>query len=264
MVWLLPGFLSTRIQRVALRRRHTQGASDCDRTFHGLRWSAARGWRAGAADGQQSHTGRARHKPSRRVAALTDIGVERMGDAADLLSDPRVLRLENLDTDLAPPAEALVGDRACRPRRRRQQLPAVLWPQRPAPCGDRPGDAPGRAAARDLRLAPPMFHQRGRAERRVQRAAGVHRPGRRGRADKPDLCRPDQPCAPGRRRAAIRAAACRARRAGASIFRRCATRSARARVALPDDEPVDAHRRRVRRRRVGCRVRGLRPRPTPG
>ena len=46
---------------------------------------------------------------SRRVAVLTDIGVERMGDAADLLSDPRVLRLENLDTDLPPPPEALVA-----------------------------------------------------------------------------------------------------------------------------------------------------------
>ncbi|MES2956917.1 MAG: pyridoxal phosphate-dependent aminotransferase [Pseudomonadota bacterium] len=32
-----------------------------------------------------------------------------MGDAADLLSDPRVLRLENLDTDLAPPAQALAA-----------------------------------------------------------------------------------------------------------------------------------------------------------
>jgi len=47
--------------------------------------------------------------PSERVAVLTDIGVERMGDAADLLSDPRVLRLENLDTDLSPPPEALVA-----------------------------------------------------------------------------------------------------------------------------------------------------------
>ena len=44
---------------------------------------------------------------SRRVMDLTDIGVERMGEKADLLADPRVLRLENLDTDLAPPAVAL-------------------------------------------------------------------------------------------------------------------------------------------------------------
>lgn len=48
-------------------------------------------------------------RPSSRVAALTDIGVERIGDAADLLSDARVLRLENLDTDLAPPAPAMAA-----------------------------------------------------------------------------------------------------------------------------------------------------------
>jgi aspartate/methionine/tyrosine aminotransferase len=38
---------------------------------------------------------------------MTPIGVERMGDAADALRDPRVLRLENLDTDLLPPPAAL-------------------------------------------------------------------------------------------------------------------------------------------------------------
>ncbi len=42
-----------------------------------------------------------------RTAAMTAIGVERMGDAADTLRDPRVLRLENLDTDLLPPPVAL-------------------------------------------------------------------------------------------------------------------------------------------------------------
>ena len=44
---------------------------------------------------------------ARRTATMTPIGVERMGDAADALRDARVLRLENLDTDLLPPAEAL-------------------------------------------------------------------------------------------------------------------------------------------------------------
>jgi N-succinyldiaminopimelate aminotransferase len=54
-------------------------------------------------------------RSSRRVMELTDIGVERMGEKADLLVDPRVLRLENLDTDLAPPAVALVAtERAVR------------------------------------------------------------------------------------------------------------------------------------------------------
>lgn len=45
--------------------------------------------------------------PARRTALMTPIGVERMGDAADALRDPRVLRLENLDTDLLPPPSAL-------------------------------------------------------------------------------------------------------------------------------------------------------------
>jgi len=38
---------------------------------------------------------------------MTAIGVERMGDAADALRNPHVLRLENLDTDLLPPLPAL-------------------------------------------------------------------------------------------------------------------------------------------------------------
>jgi aspartate/methionine/tyrosine aminotransferase len=38
---------------------------------------------------------------------MTPIGVERMGDAADALRGRDVLRLENLDTDLLPPAAAL-------------------------------------------------------------------------------------------------------------------------------------------------------------
>jgi len=44
---------------------------------------------------------------ARRTALMTPIGVERMGDAADGLRNPHVLRLENLDTDLLPPLPAL-------------------------------------------------------------------------------------------------------------------------------------------------------------
>jgi aspartate/methionine/tyrosine aminotransferase len=51
-------------------------------------------------------------RPGTRTASLTPIGVERMGDAADALRDPSVLRLENLDTDLAPPREARDATRA--------------------------------------------------------------------------------------------------------------------------------------------------------
>ncbi len=42
-----------------------------------------------------------------RLEHITKIGVEQMGDLADSLEDPAVLRLENLDTDLRPPASAL-------------------------------------------------------------------------------------------------------------------------------------------------------------
>jgi aspartate/methionine/tyrosine aminotransferase len=42
-----------------------------------------------------------------RLAHITKIGVEQMGDLADRLQDPDVLRLENLDTDLRPPQGAL-------------------------------------------------------------------------------------------------------------------------------------------------------------
>jgi aspartate/methionine/tyrosine aminotransferase len=42
-----------------------------------------------------------------RLEHITKIGVEQMGDLADSLADPNVLRLENLDTDLRPPTSAL-------------------------------------------------------------------------------------------------------------------------------------------------------------
>jgi len=42
-----------------------------------------------------------------RLDHITKIGVEEMGALADSLDDPGVLRLENLDTDLRPPASAV-------------------------------------------------------------------------------------------------------------------------------------------------------------
>ena len=42
-----------------------------------------------------------------RLEKITKIGVEKMGDLADSLHDPNVLRLENLDTDLRPPRSAM-------------------------------------------------------------------------------------------------------------------------------------------------------------
>ena len=51
----------------------------------------------------------------RRVQRLKDmppIGVDAMGDAADAANDPAILRLENLDTDLRPPAAAIAATKA--------------------------------------------------------------------------------------------------------------------------------------------------------
>ena len=42
-----------------------------------------------------------------RLRHISKIGVEQMGDLADSLQDPDVLRLENLDTDIPPPASAI-------------------------------------------------------------------------------------------------------------------------------------------------------------
>jgi aspartate/methionine/tyrosine aminotransferase len=42
-----------------------------------------------------------------RLTYITQIGVEQMGDLADSLRDPKMLRLENLDTDLRPPQSAI-------------------------------------------------------------------------------------------------------------------------------------------------------------
>lgn len=46
-----------------------------------------------------------------RLKHITRIGVEQMGDLADSLDDPEVLRLENLDTNILPPASAVAFTR---------------------------------------------------------------------------------------------------------------------------------------------------------
>ncbi len=46
-----------------------------------------------------------------RLEHITRIGVEQMGDLADSLDDPDVLRLENLDTNIPPPASAVAFTR---------------------------------------------------------------------------------------------------------------------------------------------------------
>ena len=47
-----------------------------------------------------------------RLRQIPGIGVDRVGDAADRAADPDMLRLENLDTDLRPPAVAVEVTRA--------------------------------------------------------------------------------------------------------------------------------------------------------
>ncbi|MFG2007075.1 pyridoxal phosphate-dependent aminotransferase [Spirillospora sp. NPDC048911] len=47
-----------------------------------------------------------------RLRDIPGIGVDKVGDAADAAHDPELLRLENLDTDLRPPAAALEVTRA--------------------------------------------------------------------------------------------------------------------------------------------------------
>ncbi|MBB5776010.1 pyridoxal phosphate-dependent aminotransferase [Nonomuraea jabiensis] len=47
-----------------------------------------------------------------RLREIPGIGVDAVGDAADAVGDPEFLRLENLDTDLRPPAVALAATRA--------------------------------------------------------------------------------------------------------------------------------------------------------
>ncbi|MBS3902863.1 MAG: pyridoxal phosphate-dependent aminotransferase [Anaplasmataceae bacterium] len=48
-----------------------------------------------------------RHLRASRLAKVPGIGVDRMGNAADASHDPDMLRLENLDTDIAPPDVAI-------------------------------------------------------------------------------------------------------------------------------------------------------------
>ncbi len=48
-----------------------------------------------------------KHTRVSRLKQVPGIGVDRMGNAADLAHNPKILRLENLDTDIAPPPIAI-------------------------------------------------------------------------------------------------------------------------------------------------------------
>ena len=62
-----------------------------------------------------------------RLTHITKIGVEQMGDLADRLNDPEVLRLENLDTDLRPPQSALDFTKRAVEDDNANSYPTVLW-----------------------------------------------------------------------------------------------------------------------------------------
>lgn len=69
-----------------------------------------------------------------RLQEIPGIGVDRVGDAADAEGDPEILRLENLDTDLRPPAVAIeVTHRAVEDDDANSYLPFQgSWPLREA------------------------------------------------------------------------------------------------------------------------------------
>jgi len=50
--------------------------------------------------------------PVSRLQDIPGIGVDQMGNAADAAHDPEILRLENMDTNLAPPPQAVEATRA--------------------------------------------------------------------------------------------------------------------------------------------------------
>jgi aspartate/methionine/tyrosine aminotransferase len=49
--------------------------------------------------------------PASRLEHVPPIGVDRVGNAADALRDPDILRLENMDTDIPPPRGAVLATR---------------------------------------------------------------------------------------------------------------------------------------------------------
>ena len=126
---------------------------------------------------------------SRGLRDIPGIGVDKVGDAADAAHDPRFLRLENLDTDLRPPAGRARGHPPGRRRRQRQQLPPVPGPSGPAGggCGARQRDL-----GNELRPGDELRQRRRRAQRHPQRPAGDGGAGRRGRHHRPDLRRARQ------------------------------------------------------------------------
>src|SRR4029450_8062953 len=122
----------------------------------------------------------------RRLEGIPGFHTDRVAAAAG--DDPDVLRLENLDTDIPPPAEAMEATRAAI-----GEDEANSW--LPVTGRDDLKDAVGAVIA-PRRPAPDRAHVR-RRRRDGRRALLPHRSRRRGRAHRPDLCRDAQPGATG-------------------------------------------------------------------
>ena len=161
-----------------------------------------------------------------RLGDIPGFNIDRVAAAAG--DDPDVLRLENLDTDIPPPAAAIEATRAAI-----GEDEANSW----LPFTGR-DDLKEAVAAYIERRGGPRYDgrreivdhlRRGRGDAR--RALLPHRSGRRGRPHRPDLRGHAQPRPAGRRRAAARAAPRRRRRVAARPRRAARPRSATARAS---------------------------------
>ena len=167
-----------------------------------------------------------------------------------------LLRLENLDVDIAPDAAAIERTRrAASEDADNSYLPFVGQTQtcvtpRRATCRAPPA-SPTAASATSSSAA-------GGLSGILNVLLGDDRSRRRGDRHRPDLCRADQPRAAGRRRAALRAVSLPSRRGMAARSRCAAPRDRREDARDAADVAVDAERRLPRRAGLAGRRRAVR------
>ena len=174
------------------------------------------------------------------MVAIHGFGIDRVARAVEQAT-PRwpVLRLENLDTDLPLPPEAIPVTAAALGTRQGQLLAAVHRRRRPARRHQRPAGAavrpPVRPAGRDRRH---QWRHRGRA----RLPARHDRPGRRGDPHRSDLRRAGQPGAARRRGAEFRARTSSSTASGAwtSTALRAKAPTARAMLLMSPSMPSGA------------------------
>ena len=178
--------------------------------------------------------------PIQRLRDVPGFSIDRVAAAAG--DDPDVLRLENLDTDLAPPTEAIEATRAaidaddansCLPFIGRDDLKEAV-----ARFIARRGGARYDADAESV-----ITSGEGTAMPR-RPAAATTDPGDEVAPHRPHLRRHDLPRAPGGRRPAAGAARRAGRASGGSTWTRCADAVSERTRAVFLHEPVDALRLR--------------------